>query len=182
MKKQWTVVGIIVGLLILLIGAGWLVRDRFLPVEVGTVAPTFTATDLSGNPVTLETLRGEVVLLNIWATWCGPCRQEMPSMQRLHEQFGDQLRIVAVSVDAPFGRVDPGGNLGGNVEAFAREMGLTFDIWMDPTGEIQRLYRTTGVPETFIIGRDGVIVRKQIGEAEWDSPAHIELIQRLLES
>ncbi|MBW3575021.1 MAG: TlpA family protein disulfide reductase, partial [Actinobacteria bacterium] len=89
------------------VGLGWLVRDRFLPVEVGTSAPTFAARDLSGAPVSLESLRGEVVLLNIWATWCPPCREEMPSMQRLQEKLGPEgLRIVAVSIDAESGGTD----------------------------------------------------------------------------
>lgn len=181
MKRQWWIVGVIVGLLVLLIGAGWFVRDRFLPVEVGSVAPSFTATDMAGNPVSLEDLEGEVVLLNIWATWCPPCREEMPSMQRLHERLGDQIHIVAVSIDAPEGAVDPSGNPGGNVQAFAEQMGLTFPIWKDPAGEIQRIYRTTGVPESFVIDRDGLIQKKVIGPTEWDDQAHIDLFQRLLE-
>lgn len=103
-------------------------------------------------------------------------------MQRLHEEFGGAgLRIVAVSIDAAPGRVDPAGRPGGNVDAFAREMGLTFPLWLDPAGDIQRVYRTTGVPETFVIDRQGSIVRKVIGATEWDSDANRELIARLLE-
>jgi cytochrome c biogenesis protein CcmG, thiol:disulfide interchange protein DsbE len=182
MNRQWMIVGIVVGLLIVLVGFGWTIRDRFLPVEVGTPAPDFTATDLDGNPVRLADLRGEVVLLNIWATWCPPCREEMPSMQRLHDEFGDQgLHVVAVSIDAPIGRVDAGGRPGGNVEAFAREMSLTFPMWLDPAGDIQRTYRTTGVPESFVIDRHGNIVKKVIGATEWDSDANRDLIARLLQ-
>lgn len=172
-------VGVLAALAVLL-GAGWMVRDRFLPVEVGTRAPTFPATDLQGRPVRLEDLRGQVVLLNIWATWCGPCRDEMPSMERLHRELGPQgLRIVAVSVDAAPGAV-AGGQVGGDVAEFARQLGLTFTIWHDPSGQIQRTYRTTGVPESFIIDRNGVIQKKVIGATEWDSGSHPELIRRLL--
>lgn len=103
-------------------------------------------------------------------------------MQRLHERLSGQgLRIVAVSIDAPAGALDAGGRPGGDVEAFAREMGLTFEIWHDPAGEIQKVYRTTGVPESFVIDRDGTIIKKVLGATEWDSEANVELLRRLLE-
>jgi len=182
MSRQWSMVGVIVVLILILVGTGWMVRDRFLPVEVGTAAPAFSAHDLEGNPVRLADLRGEVVLLNIWATWCPPCREEMPSMQRLHEMYSDRgFHIVAVSIDAAPGRVDLGGRPGGNVSAFAQEMGLTFPLWLDPAGDIQRIYRTTGVPESFLIDRRGTIVKKVIGATEWDSVPNRELVERLLE-
>lgn len=102
-------------------------------------------------------------------------------MQRLHERLGPEgLRVIAVSVDAEPGALDLSGNRGGDVGAFAREMGLTFDLWRDPEGGIQRTYRTTGVPESFVIGRDGTIIKKVIGATEWDSPANVELIRREL--
>jgi cytochrome c biogenesis protein CcmG/thiol:disulfide interchange protein DsbE len=182
-SRQWGFVGGVVLVLALLLGAGWMVRDRFLPVEVGTRAPSFAATDLQGRPVRLEDLRGQVVLLNIWATWCGPCRDEMPSMERLQRELGPRgLKIVAVSVDAAPGAVSAGGQPGGDVAEFARELGLTFTIWHDPSGEIQRVYRTTGVPESFVIDRNGVIQKKVIGATEWDTGSHPELIRRLLGS
>lgn len=182
MHRQWWMIGVILGLIIFLIGGGWFFRDMFLPVEVGNQAPDFVATDLNGNPVQLADLRGEVVLLNIWATWCAPCREEMPSMQRLEDKLGAEgLHIVAVSIDAPIGRVAPGGQPGGDVAAFGEEMGLSFPIWLDPAGAIQRIYSTTGVPESFVIDRHGTIVKKVIGPTDWDSDANIELFTRLLE-
>jgi cytochrome c biogenesis protein CcmG, thiol:disulfide interchange protein DsbE len=180
-QRQWVMVGATVAVLVALMGAAWTVRDRFLPVEVGTRAPDFAASDLDGNPVRFADLRGEVVLLNIWATWCPPCREEMPSMQRLYDELGPQgLRIVAVSVDAPLGTLSAGGRAGGNVAAFSREYGLDFQIWHDPSGEVQRTYRTTGLPESFVIDRRGVIQQKVIGATEWDEGAAPELIRRLL--
>jgi cytochrome c biogenesis protein CcmG, thiol:disulfide interchange protein DsbE len=180
-SRQWGfVVGVVV-VLAALLGAGWLVRDRFLPVEVGTRAPDFTARDLQGRPVSLKDLRGQVVLLTIWATWCGPCLDEMPSLERLHRELGPSgLKIVAVSVDAAQGSVSRAGQPGGNVGEFARELGLTFTIWHDPSGVVERTYRTTGVPESFVIDRNGVIQKKVIGATEWDTGSHPELIRRLL--
>jgi cytochrome c biogenesis protein CcmG, thiol:disulfide interchange protein DsbE len=181
-RRQWWTVAALLGLVVLLIAFGWTVRDRFLPVEVGTQAPSFQVHDLDGNPVSLAELRGEVVLLNIWATWCPPCREEMPSMQRLHELLGPEgLRVVAVSIDARAGSADAAGRPGGDVREFAEAMELDFDIWHDPPGAIQRTYRTTGVPESFVIDRSGTIVKKVIGPTEWDSDANVELIRRLLE-
>jgi len=180
-SEWWAVSGILLFLLILIV-IGWTVRENFLPVEVGTAAPNFTARTLDGEEVSLEELRGEVVLLNIWATWCAPCRDEMPSMQELHEKLGPEgLRIVAVSIDAPPGVLDPGGRRGGDVEAFVDELGLEFGIWLDPNGSVQEVYRTTGVPESFVIDRNGTIVKKVIGATLWDSDANIDLLQRLLE-
>ncbi|CAN5617443.1 TlpA disulfide reductase family protein [soil metagenome] len=179
-RQAWAVVAVS-ALLLGLVWVGWTARDRFLPVEVGTRAPDFTARNLRGEQVALSGLRGEVVLLNIWATWCPPCREEMPSMQRLHETLGPSgLRVVAVSIDALPGRLDLARRPGGDVAAFVREYGLGFAIWHDPTGEIQRIYRTTGIPESFVIGRDGVIVSKVIGATEWDSEARIASLRRLL--
>ncbi len=180
--RQWWIVGALVGVLAVLIGVGWVVRDRFLPVEVGSSAPGFVARDLDGRPTSLDDLRGEVVLLNIWATWCPPCVEEMPSMQRLYERMrGEGLRVVAVSIDAASGEVDAGGRPGGDIEEFAEALGLSFEIWHDPSGEIQRIYRTTGVPESFVIDRDGTIIKKVIGATEWDSEANRDLFRRLLE-
>jgi cytochrome c biogenesis protein CcmG, thiol:disulfide interchange protein DsbE len=181
-RRQWGPVGALLALVLLLIAFGWTVRDRFLPVEVGTPAPAFQVQDLDGRPVSLADLRGEVILLNIWATWCPPCREEMPSMQRLHEELGPEgLRVVAVSIDARAGTADPAGRPGGDIRSFAEGMQLSFDIWHDPPGAIQRTYRTTGVPESFVIDRSGTIVKKVIGPTEWDSEANMELIRRLLE-
>jgi cytochrome c biogenesis protein CcmG, thiol:disulfide interchange protein DsbE len=183
MNRQWWTVGVIVGLIALLIGAGWFARDRFLPIEVGSRAPEFAAVDLDGRPVKLSDLAGEVVLLNIWATWCPPCREEMPSMQRLHKKMGeDGVNIIAVSIDAPIGSRDLTGNVGGDVADFAKDLGLTFPIWHDPAGRIQQTYRTTGVPESFVIDRNGTIVKKVVGFSEWDSEANLDLFRRLLES
>jgi cytochrome c biogenesis protein CcmG/thiol:disulfide interchange protein DsbE len=176
-RREWITVGAVGAVLALLLAAGWTARGRFLPVDVGTRAPAFEARDLEGRPVSLEELRGEVVLLNVWATWCAPCLQEMPSMERLHRELGPRgLRVVAVSVDGAPGALSPGGD----PAEFARDLGLTFSVWHDPSGDVQRAYRTTGVPESFLIDRDGVIQRKVIGATEWDEGAHPEHIRRLL--
>ena len=167
-----------VGLIVL---AAWMNRGRLRPVGAGTVAPQFEVTDLGGNPARLSDYEGEVVMINIWATWCAPCRFEMPSMERLHQRFKDDgLRILAISVDAKLGEADQVGRPGGDLQAFADSLGLTFTILHDPSGEIQNLYQTTGVPETLLVGRDGVIYKKVAGPTEWDAPEHQELIRRLL--
>lgn len=102
-------------------------------------------------------------------------------MQRLYQQLRPEgLEIVAVSIDAAPGKLDAAGRPGGAVPKFVRELGLTFPIWLDPAGEIQRIYRTTGVPESFLIARDGTIIKKVIGATEWDGPEKVTLIRRLL--
>lgn len=165
----------------LVVGLAWLNRDRLNPVMAGRDAPTFRVADMDGNEVDFEDYRGKVTLVNIWATNCPPCRQEMPSMQRLYEAVEDEdFEILAVSVDAEIGQSGAGGFIGGDVRAFVEEYGLTFPVLRDPGGGIQRTYQTTGLPESFLVGRDGIIYKKVTGATEWDAEEHIELIERLL--
>jgi cytochrome c biogenesis protein CcmG/thiol:disulfide interchange protein DsbE len=143
-------------------------------VEVGAAAPDLRVVELaSGDTVDLRArYKGKVTLLNIWATWCVPCRQEMPSMQKAYARLKDEgFAIAAVSIDE-----------GGpeDVQAFAREFGLTFDILQDRSGRISTLYQTTGVPESFLLDKDGTIIKRVIGAHDWSSPANISLIERLL--
>jgi peroxiredoxin len=164
--------------------AAWAGRDNYRPVMAGEPAPDFAATTMDGDPRSLEDFQGRVILLNIWATGCPPCREEMPSMQALAERLeGTDFEIVAVSVDAAEqGSVGWGGFAGGDVSGFAEELGLTFTILRDPSGEIAETYQATGLPESFLIGRDGVIYRKVPGGTDWDNDRYVEQIQRLLDS
>lgn len=173
--RQWTAVITVLTTAIFAIVLFAKLRPQINLVEVGSRAPDFPAVDLAtGDSVTLARYADKVVLLNVWATWCQPCRVEMPSMERLHRQFaGTDFRIVAVSVDREGPEV---------VRRFADELGLTFDVLHDQTMDIQRVYQTTGVPESFVIDRDGVIIKKNIGAAEWDGPVTATLIRRLLDA
>ena len=175
-RQQWTFVGLIV--LILgggLIAATRILGDELFPVTVGSKAPDFKANTVDGVPAskTIDSYKGDVVLLNIWATWCLPCRTEMPSIQALHDRFSARgLKVVAVSVDNP--------GTSEEIRTFRDQYGLTFEILHDESGNIKRDYQTTGVPETFVIGRDGVIRKKVIAAADWDSPAYQALFAHLL--
>ncbi len=168
--------------LVLVVGLAWVNRDSFTPVGPGSEAPEFAATTLEGDTVGLGAYEGNVVLLNIWATWCFPCREEMPSMQRVYERYRDRdFEVVAVSIDAPAGKRDDFGRPGGDLEAFAEKYDLTFQILHDPSGRIQETYQMTGVPESFVIGKDGVIYKKVTGATDWDAPQNRRLIERLLD-
>lgn len=151
---------------------------RILPqiqlVGVGSTAPDFHAIDLrSGKPASLADYRGKVLLLNIWATYCLPCRVEMPAIERLSRRMaGTDFHVLAVSVDV----VDSTA-----VNAFVNQLGLSFDVLHDRQGRIEQQYQTTGVPESFVIDRHGVIVKKVIGASEWDGPVNEVLIRRLLD-
>jgi cytochrome c biogenesis protein CcmG/thiol:disulfide interchange protein DsbE len=141
---------------------------------VGNRAPDFRAVDLrTGDTVSFrERYDGQVTLINIWATWCTPCRVEMPAMQALYDVLKDEgFRIAAVSIDEAGAR---------DVMAFVEELDLTFDILHDRTGNIERTYRSTGVPESFLVDRHGVIVRKVLGEHPWNSPANQRIVAQLL--
>jgi thiol-disulfide isomerase/thioredoxin len=175
-KGQWGIIAAVIAVL----GTGLFLASTKLgaelfPLKIGSEAPDFTANPMApGTPVKgIDDYKGEVVLLNIWATWCGPCRIEMPSMQRLEETLGPKgLKVVAVSVDVA--------GMEQSINDFADELKLSFEILHDPSQKIEQIYQTTGVPETFIIGRDGRVRRRVIGQDDWSSPANIAFLERLL--
>ncbi|HEX7089621.1 MAG TPA: TlpA disulfide reductase family protein [Longimicrobiales bacterium] len=180
--RNWLFLGFVLGAITTLVGIGWTQRSRFGPLETGARAPGFEARTLDGRAASLDSLRGRVVLLNVWATWCPPCVQEMPALERLHRELGPLgLAVIGVNVDASVGAFDRDGNPGGNVGAFVEQLGLTFPIWLDPEGRIEKLYRINGLPTTFIIDRNGRIVRQERGAVAWDQPPHSTQIRQLLE-
>ena len=175
MSKQWLLVGSVVMALVL--GAAALARygPEGPRVEVGASAPDFTAIHLgTGDSVTLhERYKGSVTLVNIWATWCVPCRAEMPAMEKMYQALAPNgFKIAAVSIDE--GAPD-------DVRAFGQELGLTFDLLQDRSTKVQQIYQTTGVPESFLLDREGVIVKRVIGAHDWASPVNRALIERLLD-
>lgn len=175
-RQQWGIVGSIVLLLVAVLGAGvHFLGDELFPVSVGSQAPAFEGVTLDGakRTKTLSDYRDRVVLLNVWATWCEPCRVEMPSIEKIHREYGPQgLSVVAVSVD------DPGAER--RILDFTKELGLTFEVLHDARQATTRNYQITGYPETFVIARDGTIRKKVIGASDWSSDANRALVRELL--
>lgn len=145
-------------------------------IEIGQQAPGFEYPLLGGGRMSLAGQQGKVVLINIWATWCAPCLEEMPDLQRLYARLKDEgvpFEILAVSIDA----------LGADaVERFVERFALTFPILLDPRGSVKRRYQTTGVPETFIVGPRGRVLQKIIGVRKWDAPAVVAYLKRAARS
>ena len=173
-QRQWSLVAGTVMTLTFVIALFLKVRPQIDLIGAGSRAPDFQAVNLRTNhPASLADYAGKVVLLNIWATWCDPCRLEMPSMEKLSERLtGADFRVVAVSVDKDGPEV---------VMKFVNDLGLHFDILHDKTGAIQGTLQTTGVPESFVLDRNGVIIKKVIGAETWDSPVNETLIRHLLD-
>jgi peroxiredoxin len=140
---------------------------------VGQTAPEFSLADLKGNAVRLANLKGKVVFVNVWATWCEPCRQEMPSMQALYTTLaGPDFEMLAVSADQSKKDV---------VERFVQTYKLGFPVLPDPELQVADRYMVTGYPETFIINRNGVIVAHEIGPRRWDAPETVAAFRTLME-
>ena len=140
---------------------------------VGDTAPVFTFPGLDGKMVSLTDYRGKVVFLNIWATWCLPCREEMPSMEKLYQKLkGEDFEILAVSIDATGAKA---------VGPFMKEYGLSFPALLDTRGTIQNLYGTTGIPESYIIGREGFVEEIVIGPKDWSTPEVVRFFRELLQ-
>lgn len=141
----------------------------------GQRVPNFTLPGLDGKPISLESYKGKVVFLNFWATWCEPCKEEMPSMQKLYTHLkGKPFEMLAVSMDA------------GDNAAVQKFLGntsvpLTFPILRDPDQATSKgLFKTTGVPETFVIGPDGKVIKHIIGGFEWDQPQILKYFDDLM--
>ena len=156
-------------------GATQYLRKELFPVELGTKAPDFKALTLDSIPreKRLADYRGQVLMINVWATWCLPCRVEMPSIEALNKAYASKgLKIVAVSID------DPGTDA--TIRAFVKQYGLTFEVLHDAQGKISDQYDITGYPETFIVGKDGIIRKKLMSATDWNSPDARALVERLL--
>jgi len=143
-------------------------------VRVGDEAPNFHLRDLQGRTMSLSQFRGKVVLLNFWATWCGPCRIEMPAMERLYQTISrKEFEILAVSTDPQGAAV---------TRPFQHEMGFTFPILHDPDMRTGLMYGARTLPLSFMVDRQGVVRKKIFGARDWDSPEARELIRMLLKS
>ena len=135
-------------------------------------AAEINVVSLKGAPLKLSELKGKVVLLNFWATWCPPCREEIPSMMKLNSAMaGKPFQMVAISIDE--GGVPA-------IEAFFKESGFMLPAYTDPDGKAAKTYGITGVPETFVIDKNGVILKKVIGPLAWDSPDTIAFLNGLM--
>jgi peroxiredoxin len=149
-----------------------LLRDMGV-TKVPNLAPPvdFNLLDLNGKRVILSGLKGKIVFLNFWATWCSPCREEMPSMQKLNARFKDKdFAMLAVSLKEPASAV----------KKFFKDYSLTFTALLDPDGELMTPYRIRGIPNTYIIDRDGTIIGKAFGPRKWDDQQAIALFEHLI--
>ncbi|NOT96861.1 MAG: TlpA family protein disulfide reductase [Nitrospira sp.] len=169
-------------LLIVLVGAAilavvfgivWMQSAQYELLTVGKPAPDFALTDLNDKPQRLSDFRGKVVFLNFWATWCKPCREEMPSMEVLHKNFEkDGLVVLAVSIDRVTTTKD--------IPPFIKGMNLTFPVLIDSWGKTDKPYKRMGVPETFIIDQQGVIREIVIGPRDWTRLDSLQVLTTLL--
>jgi peroxiredoxin len=150
---------------VLLLGSAGCSRHEEKPTQAveGSTAPDFTLKDLGGKDVRLSDLRGKIVVLNFWATWCPPCREEIPSMMRLNQAMtGKQFQMLAVSQDE-------GGKEA--IETYFSKSSNNLPALIDNDQKIGKRYGLTGVPETFIIDKKGVILKKVVGALDWSQPA-----------
>lgn len=143
-------------------------------VAAGKLAANFKLKDLKGDEISLASLRGKVVFLNVWATWCAPCREEMPSIESLYKDFkaNKDFVVLAVSQDTD----------GAMVRPFLEQNHLSFTVLLDPRNEVGERYDVNGIPETFIIGRDGRIVAHHVGPYDWSNADIREALQELIKS
>jgi peroxiredoxin len=152
--------------------------DLFLKLKIrsltdGRKAPNFSLDGLSGRRVELKQFKGKVVVLSFWATWCGPCKEELPSIEALHRQFkGKDLAVLTVSVDYE-GTVP--------VEKYIAKQGYTFYVLVDAKGSLLDLYGVELIPTTILIDKKGRLIGKALGPRDWASPEAISLFNQLIE-
>ncbi len=152
------------------------VKSRKVQAPTGTVvgldAPELVVQDLSGKKYTLSELKGSVVFINFWATWCDSCKEEMPSIQKLYNSFRDEkgMRVITVLYRDDYK----------NVDAYMKQNNYGFPVLMDSEDRSARAYGLTGVPETYIVDKKGILREKVIGPADWSSPQAMSLIANLI--
>ena len=152
--------------------AGQAPLGEFLPASRPWAAPPAVFTDADGKTLSLRDFAGKLVLVNLWATWCAPCQHEMPSLERLQTRLGDKITILAISEDR-------GGSKA--VAPFIAKLGLkVVKTYLDPESAVGRAFKVDGLPTSFLIDRQGRVLGRVEGEAEWDSPKMLAIIDPLL--
>lgn len=154
------------------IGADQAPLGQFIPASPPRPAPQVSFTDAAGALVSLSDFAGKPVLLNLWATWCSPCRREMPSLERLQTRLNDRITVLAVSED-----------IGGEkaVAPFIAKLGLkAVKTYLDPKSTLTQAFRVDGLPTSFLIDQRGRVLGRVEGEAEWDLPKMLSVIEPLL--
>jgi thiol-disulfide isomerase/thioredoxin len=145
---------------------------EFVPVSPPSAAPTVAFADADGNPVRLSDFAGRLVLVNLWATWCAPCRREMPSLERLQARLGDKITILAISEDLGGGKT---------VAPFIAKLGLKLvKPYLDPKNAVGHAFKIDGLPTSLLIDRRGRVLGRVEGEAAWDSPKMLAILDPLL--
>ncbi len=148
-------------------------KMRINPIKGDKKAPDFSLRDLTGKKVEIRHYKGKIVFLNFWATWCGPCKEEMPSLEVLHEKSkGEKFVLLTISVDYEGLKV---------VHGFLDKHRYTFTVLLDPNGETLDLFEVKGIPTTFIIDKKGRVIGRAIGPRDWKSPEVFSLIDLLAE-
>jgi peroxiredoxin len=148
-------------------------KIRITPIKGDKKPPDFSLKDLDGRKVELKQFREKIIFLNFWATWCNPCKGEMPSMEVLHQQFKEKnFILLAISVD--YGGSKP-------VKEFINKHHYTFPVLIDPKCKTLELFQVKGIPTTFLIDKKGRMVGKAVGPRDWKSPEVISLINLLIE-
>jgi len=174
-QSKLVIVLVSIAILALVFGVVWMQSSKYEPLTVGKVAPDFTLPDLNEKDIRLSDFRGKVVFLNFWATWCKPCREEMPSMEILYKNFEkDGLVILAISIDRVTTKKD--------IPPFVKALNLTFPILIDSWGQTDKRYKLMGVPETYIIDQQGILREKVIGPRDWTMLDNLQVVTQLLKN
>ncbi|MCA0983186.1 TlpA family protein disulfide reductase [Halobacillus yeomjeoni] len=143
-------------------GAGMVSPNAPEGLKVGEKAPDFTLETLNGETVNLSELKGKKVFINFWATWCPPCREEMPEMEKFHQEYGDEVEVLAINSTGAEKNIE-------KVESYVQEGGYTFPILLDPDLEMNQIYQAISIPTTYFIGTDGVIQQpRKVGPMTYD--------------
>lgn len=145
---------------------------KIAPMNGGDIIPAFELKGLDGTSLSSKELAGKAVLMNFWATWCGPCKEEMPSLARLQTRFDPQrLRVVTVTAD-----LDPQG-----IKHFMNQLGISLPVLFDEDQEVSRQFMVRGLPTTVLLAQDGRIVGRAVGPRAWDSQEAVALMRQVLE-
>jgi thiol-disulfide isomerase/thioredoxin len=151
--------------------AGQAPLGEFIPAPRPWPAPAVGFTDAEGKTLGFPDFAGKLVLVNLWATWCEPCRREMPSLERLQTRLGNRIAILAISEDRGGGKA---------VAAFIAKLGIKLKTYLDPESAVGHAFKVDGLPTSFLIDRQGRVLGRIEGQAEWDSPKMLAILDPLL--